>query len=733
MRQCIALLILVLACDPDSVAASELPRVDASITVDGIRNEAAWSHALRVELLFENSPGENLAAPVATVAYLFEDGKNLYVAFDAHDPDPKRILAWLRDRDSLGPGDFVGISLDTYDDGRRAYEFFVNPLGVQWDRLNDEVNDVKDSAWDAIWASAGRIDDHGYVVEMRIPLGQLRFRDREGPKVWRYRLTRSYPRLRNVSLSNIASDRDRNCSICQYPSFQGLVGAESGSNLEIVPTLTATRSSTAESDFAALTDNGTAVDAGLTVAYGVTPEITANLAINPDFSQVEADDAELAINNRFALVFPERRPFFLEGADYFRTPMQAVFTRSVESPDVAAKLTGRSGANTYAAFVARDDATNLLFPGSLGSDSTRLELGNSVWVGRYSREFQGLPSVGGLLTVRDGEGYENRVAGLDSRWLINDQHELLVQWLNSTTAYPDAVAEEFSQPAAHFDGKAFRLEHVFESRNWFSNVTLLSIDDGFRADTGFIRQADVRRQEYSFGRKWYADESWWARINLRGGYEVKDRQDGQLLEDTYIVALGLTGILQSSINLNVRQGREFDSGRLYDYNRMTLDTRFEPVGGLRLRLRTQLGDEIDVANTRLASERRLSPSLRWSLGRHLLLSLDGDRVELETQAGVRIFDASVVDARVTWQFGIRSSLRLTVQQTEVSRNVDVYRDDVEPESKDRGRQLLYSWKMNPQTVFFLGYSDSYARDDELDALVASDRRWFMKLGYAWTL
>ena len=731
MRQCAAVLVLVLTGDILWAAASDLPRIDEAIVVDGIRSESAWSDALRVELSFENSPGENLPAPVSTVAYLFEDGKHLYVAFDARDPEPERIQAWLRDRDSLGPGDFVGVSLDTFDDGRRAYEFFVNPLGVQWDRLNDDVNDVKDSAWDAIWRSAGRVDESGYVVEMQIPLDQLRFQDRRGSQVWRYRLIRSYPRLQNVSLSNVSRDRGRNCDICQYPSFRGLADAKPGNNLQIVPTLTALHSKTAETG--TLVDNGMTVDAGLTAAYGVTPEITASLAINPDFSQVEADSAELTINNRFALVFPERRPFFLEGADYFRTPLQAVFTRSVESPAVAAKLTGRSGANTFGAYFARDDVTNLLFPGPTGSDSMRLDQDNTVWVGRYSREFAGRPSIGGLVTVRDGDGYSNRVAGLDSRWMINDQHELLVQWLGSTTGYPDAVAEEFAQPAMPFDGEALRLEHIFESRNWFANVTLLDIDDGFRADSGFIRQADVRRQEYSFGRKWYADDSWWARINLRGAYEVKDRGDGQLLEDTYIVAIAVNGVLQSSINLNLRQGREFDAGQLYDYNRMRLDTRFEPLGGLQIGLRTELGDEIDVDNGRLASERKFSPFLNWSVGRHLLLSLDGDLVELETGTGERIFDANVLDARLTWQFSIRSSLRLTVQQTAVSRNVAVYREAVEPESKDRGRQLLYAWKMNPQTVFFLGYADSYARDEDLDALAAEDKRWFMKVGYAWNL
>ena len=146
-----------------------------------------------------------------------------------------------------------------------------------------------------------------------------------------------------------------------------------------------------------------------------------------------------------------------------------------------------------------------------------------------------------------------------------------------------------------------------------------------------------------------------------------------------------------------------------------------------------MGDQIDYDNTRLADERAFEPSINWNINRNLLLRLQGVFASLDTKQGEKIFDAAVVDARLTWQFNVRSFLRFTVQQADTSRNPAVYLDPVESETTDVGRQLLYSYKINPQTVLFLGYSDQFYDDDSLNKLTVSDRSLFMKLGYAWNL
>src|SRR5690606_11659928 len=159
----------------------------------------------------------------------------------------------------------------------------------------------------------------------------------------------------------------------------------------------------------------------VTVSWGITPDLTANLTLNPDFSQVEADVAQLDVNNQFSLFFPETRPFFLDGADYFATHLNAVFTRTVADPDVGAKLTGRSPTSTYGVFLAEDAVTTLLFPGPLTSSNHLLDQSNRVLVGAYSHAFgENASTIAALVTSRSGDGYSNEVAGIDGRIRISD-------------------------------------------------------------------------------------------------------------------------------------------------------------------------------------------------------------------------------------------------------------------------------------------------------------------------
>ena len=733
----VALLALIATC-PLAADVAGLPRISGAANIDGVLDDAIWQQALKVEIHLETDPGENTPAPVETWAYLAEDGENLYLGFDARDPNPTEIRAYLRDRDTAWSDDFVGVSFDTYNDNRRAFEFFANPLGVQMDAIfdNDADDSEGDDSWDAIWDSAGKINDAGYVVEMKIPLDQLRFPRVNGPQTWGFRVMRQYPRTHETWMENVPDDRSSNCTLCQNVRLQGLDGSKPGQDFEIVPTLTASRAqSTDDPGVVPLGSGDTSTEAGVTVRYGLTPDITANLAINPDFSQIEADAAELDINNRFTLFFPEKRPFFLEGASAFTTPLQAVFTRTVSSPDVGLKLTGKRGNHTFGTFAARDEVTNFLFPGVTSSDSTTEEQANNVFVGRYSYGFgDSGSSVGALLTARDGDGYRNTVAGVDGRWRIDDQNTLIAQILTSETEYPAAIAAEFEQPSGGFDGDAISLRYEFESRSWFSNLEYEKIDSGFRADSGFIRQVGAEEKELSLGRVWHGtDDSWWTRIRWRNGYEVSHAEDGQLLEEDASIRVGVGGPWQSWTQVALIKGHVFDDGRVFDVDRVGFYNGITPIAGLTTEFFIAVGQRVDFDNGRPADSLIIEPSVSWNATRHVLLNVDGTFLRFETKEGEQIFDASIIDARAVWQFNIRSFLRFTLQHQDIKRNPDVYIESVDRRSKDVGRQLLYSWKLNPQTVFFLGYSDAYIDDDDLEELTASDRTWFMKVGYAWSL
>lgn len=721
-----------------------LPRVDDVIAVDGVLDELAWQNAVQVELDIENQPGDNIPAKVKTVAYLMEDGVSLYVGFVASDPDPSEIRAYLRDRDSAYNDDFVGIIIDTYNDGRRAFEFFSNPLGVQMDMTNNEAstggqNGKEDDSWDAIWDSAGKIDEEGYVVEMKIPLTQLRFPVTDGVKTWGFDVTRTYPRGKRFRFSSNALERGNNCYLCQIGKFSGLADAEPGRDLEVVPTVTGARSeSTDDPGIDPLVSGGTETDVGLSVRWGITPDLTANLAINPDFSQVEADAAQLDVNNQFALFFPEKRPFFLEGADYFSTPLRAVFTRTIASPDVGAKLTGKRGDHTFGVMAAEDAVTNLLFPGLFGSDSTTLEQSNTTLVGRYSRGFGNTSSIGGLLTVRDGDGYHNYVGGFDARWKINDQHTLNAQYLETDTEYPDAVAIEFDQPLGSFEGEGVFLGYEFDSRDWYANFRRHDLTEGFRVDSGFHSKVGGAKNRANLGRVWHGEDgSWWNRIRLHNEYAIGHADDGSFTEKELSMRLGIGGPMQSWTQIMLGKKSQLESGVVFDMDEIAFFVEATPRRGLSMHLFVKFSDQIDFANTRLGDQVLFEPSISWNINRNLLARVNSVFVKLDTKDGEPILDASVIDARLTWQFSVRSFLRLTIQQSEIDRNLSIYDidvvDDYDAKTRNVGRQLLYSYKINPQTVFFLGYSDQYVDEDQLDGLTVSDRSLFLKIGYAWNL
>ncbi len=725
---------LFLAATPAVSKDWDLASTTDTIKIDGVLDEAAWQHATQIPIDNETRPGENIPARVSTVAYLIENGDTLYVAFDARDPDPSQIRAYLRDRDSAWNDDFVGIVLDTYNDERRAFEFFSNPLGVQMDATNDDVNKREDSSWDAIWDSAGSINAEGYIVEMEIPLNQLRFPNTEGKQIWGIDVLRFYPRDKRYRFSNNQMDRSVNCYLCQFAKIEGLEDAQPGRDLEIVPTLTATRTdSTDDPGVVPMQSGNTDTEAGVSIRWGITPDMTANLTINPDFSQVEADVAQLDVNNQFALFFPETRPFFLEGADYFRTPIDAVFTRTIADPDYGAKLTGKRGDHTYGVFAAQDAITNLLFPGAFGSDSTSLDQDNSAFVGRYSYGFGDASSVGALLTARDGDDYHNDVGGFDMRWKISDQHSIRAQYLRSDTEYPDEIAMEFEQPSGSFSGDAIFAAYEYDSRNWFAYIGHEDRKAGFRADSGFVPQVDANWLIVGAGRVWHGtDDTWWTRMRLRPQWYITHDDSGRMIDRELEIEFGFGGAMQSWTQVGASSRDLLWDDVLYKEEKVYVFSRFRPMGGLELEMFMEYGSQVDFANSQLGDELRFEPSVEWNINRHLLLRLQATLVDLDTQEGEQIFDADLYDLRLTWQFNRRSFIRLTAQYQDIERNVDEYIDEVDANTRTLGRQLLYSYKINPQTVFFLGYSDNHLDDDALNILEETDRTFFMKIGYAWT-
>ena len=299
-----------------------IPRTEEPIRVDAHLDEAAWSGALTFELDYETRPGENVEPPVRTECRMLFSESHLYYGCRAFDPDPGSIRARYSDRDtSPFYDDTIGLAIDPSGDQNRAFVLDVNPLGVQNDRIYTEASGRSDASWDAIWESAGRLTEEGFIVEVGVPFASLQFPRDSGAEGWGFNFRRYHPRDSYRRIALVPYDRDDECRTCQHAKLVGIEGVDPGRNLEITPTLTGVESSTRESfPSGPLTSEDPDFDPGLTVSWGITPNLTLSGTVNPDFSQVEADVAQLAVNEQFALFFPERRPFFLEGSDVFADP-----------------------------------------------------------------------------------------------------------------------------------------------------------------------------------------------------------------------------------------------------------------------------------------------------------------------------------------------------------------------------------------------------------------------------
>lgn len=729
--------------DPPSAATQTSPayriaRAASPIHIDGKPDEPAWESALKAEIPYETMPGENTPAPVSTACRLAYDDDNLYILFLCSDPRPGEIRARLADRDGGWGDDRVGIMLDTFNDERRAFEFFVNPLGTQADLFRNDVgsDEDEDETWDTIWSSAGQITAEGYVVEIAIPFASLRFPRTNDEQTWGFTLFRDYWRGNRHQLSSTPYDRNRNCQVCQYGKLTGLQGIAPGRNLEFDPTLTARRHDVYTP--ANRWDTGPKeADLGVSARWGLTPNLSFNAAFNPDFSQIEADAAQLDVNVRYALRYEERRPFFLEGADFFGTPIPAVYTRSVADPIWGAKLTGKVGANAIGVFATRDETNNIYIPAG-GEPPENYSYSDQVTgaVLRYRRDVGRSSTLGSLATIRESGRYHNRVYGADGLVRLAGTEAIQFQILGSTTRYRPDIARSRNLPAAEFSGYAADLAYRHNSRTWAWSAAYRDFAPDFRADAGFIERVDARGCETDFS------HTWWGKpgaplTQTNVGFETSYAEDHDRTPTNRYAAAYAN--LHGPRELYLQPRFEHSLERFADGNYTTsfglLRFGARPSGQFNFWGVVGYGEGVDYDNRDLARRHWGGPGFSYIYGRHVEFFID-HTYEYMSRRGERVYNVNLIQSRLVYQFTSRAYARCVVQLTDIDFNPRAYRPELQPEIP-RGAtrlllQVLGSYKVNPQTVVYVGCSDGEQGRHPL-TVRSVDRTFFAKLSYAWLL
>jgi len=717
----------------------ELIYQEAKITVDGVMDEVVWQEATKMVLKYENNPGDGVDASIQTEVYFYENGESLNVAIIAYDPNPELIRASLRDRDALWSDDNVGIVIDTFNDQRSGYEFFVNPLGAQADmRMDDSNGWNEDPSWDAIWDSAGQITELGYIVEMSIPFTALRFPQTDGKLTWNIAALRNHPRDVRRQMATYKSDRNIKCNLCQFDQFVGFESIKPSNNFQLTPTLTVSRQDEKPDVPGDWQDGDTDVEPGLDIRWGITQDMVLNVTVNPDFSQVEADSGQLDVNNTYSLFYPEKRPFFLDGSSYFDTSnFNFVHTRNIAEPDVGVKLTGKTDEHSYGLMVANDKNTSFLMPGNSGSGIATLDDESDIAIARYKMDVGERNDIGVLVTNRESSHYNNTLVSVDGNYWFSQADSLRYQIARSESDNPTQIQEDFDV-AKEQQGNAYSLRYSHQTRDYSLKANYTNVEEDFRADLGFQSQANYEKYVLGGNQTWYGTEgdtlTEWGYF---GDWDKTYDQDGKMLEQEYELFGEIQGPMQLYGNFGFTHREKFHDGEYFYENQVRSYIRFTPISGLKLQFFTRMGKQIDYANTQLGDVFNFETTATWDANKHINIDFSHNYSQLDI-GNKRLFTANQYDVRLGYQFNMRSILKLVVQYTDIERDADMYSyDDIEDRLHKTNRrfstQLIYSYKINPQTLFFVGYSDGGFQDDNLDELERDQRTVFTKFSYAWQL
>ncbi len=713
-------------------------RTDRPPRIDGRLDDAVWRSVEPITDFVQVSPVEGAPASERTEVWIAYDRDNLYVAFYAHYSDLGLLRANRSDRDQSLGDDRMAVLFDPFRDQQRAYQFSVNGYGVQGDeminasgratRSRSSVGESSggpggggsggasggggsggasfrsgrgirgDRSWDALFESDGNLVEDGWTAEMAIPFKSLRYPARAAGRLhrWGFQITRN---IREKSESMVWSPVSRNVAgvLTQMGYLDGLRDLSTSRNLEFLPTFTGLRAGSFDAQAGRFRNRDPLGEIGLDVKYGVTSNLTLDLTYNPDFSQIESDRPQVEVNQRFALFYPEQRPFFLEGQEIFAaaTPVNLVHTRTIVDPRFGAKLSGKVGDVSLGVFVADDEAAGRLDDAS----QPGFGLGAQSFIGRARYDLYTESYVGLIATAREHGADYTRVGGVDGRFRLDRTHRL---------SFTAAGSSHRNAADGELGGSIIEVDFARQARNLSYSLAHSSIEPGVRTGTGFIPRVDIRRTDASVGYRW--------------------RPEGRLISwgptFTYLRNHSHRGVLEdeqfrSSVNLEFVRGVRFSGGvnrELERYGGIDFQkTSYSFTGRVGGRLATIIGGFNGGDGIYFSAD----PFLGRSTGGSLELFLRPTsrlRAELQTlfsrfadPLGSTVFDVKIYRWRATYQFTNRLLLRHIGEHNTLNGTL--------------GNNLLLTYRINAGTVAFLGYDDRYLRGSLLDAMLFPTRRF----------
>jgi len=704
---------------------------------------------VKVTGFIQRNPHNGDLASQRTEAYLGYDEKNLYVVFVCFD-DPAKVRARMSRREDIFDDDTVEIMLDTFHDRRRAYAFQTTPLGVQWDAIWTEVPHEDntgstanfDPSFDTVWHSNGKLTSRGYVVWMAIPFKSLRFSPAR-EQSWGIILYRGILRENEDDFWPEIS-RGVEGRLAQGATAGGLEDISPGRNMQFIPygVLRSFRALDTRDPTAPRFDHRDAeFRGGIDSKFVLHDNLVLDVTANPDFSQVESDEPQITVNQRFEVFFPERRPFFLENSDYFKTPIDLFFTRRIGDPQFGARLTGKLGPYSLG-ILATDDRG----PGNRVPDSDPLAGERSTFaIARVNRDIFGQSSIGAIYTDWEFPAADefNRVGGIDSRLKFNP---------NGTGNFQAVTSSTKNQDRSYEAGPAYKAEANYSATHLNYDATYNDISPGFTTNAGFVNRVDIRQIGNSLDYRFWPESS---SVLSWGPSLLTDHvwsHDGTRLDALYSPTLVFRLRGQTFFNFSPYtdfrerlRPRDFPTlAQDQDYHEhnyfIAAGTSYLPKATVQAYYQRGTGvDFVPPADQ--------SPVLALADVVNLLLSfrpisalkIDNtylfDRLR-DRNSGAAIFNNHIVRSKWNWQFNRQLSLRLILQYTATLANPALTSLET---SKQFNGDFLITYLLHPGTAIYVGYN-SDLQNLTLDSAAGTitrtrtgyindSRQFFVKVSY----
>ncbi len=681
---------------PDEAPTLTIPRVSRAPKLEDFLSGTPREAELTVTDFRQMDPGDGAPVSQPTIALLSYDSEKLYVAFIAKD-DPALIRARVAKRKQILTDDRITINIDTFHDHRHAYWFDVNPYAIQLDGITtDGYGD--DFSWEGLWYSEARITGDGYVVLISIPFKTLRFPDAPKQK-WGIMLGRFIQRNNEFSMWPAITRRRLPQFVAQFGHMDGLENISPGRNVQFMPYGLLSRSRYLDQPAGVIPriarENGRR--AGLDTKTVIKDALTLDLTLNPDFSQVESDEPQVTVNQRYEVFFPEQRPFFMENASYFTTPQSLFFSRRIVDPEYGVRLTGKIGRWAIGVLAADDRA-----PGKLAREDDPLHGSRATGtVVSMQRDFLTDSHLRFFGTDREWASGYNRVEALDTRLHFARDWFFDGQAVTSQTRAPDG---------RDFSGNSYyaKLSRTTRKLQYYSSYTDRS--PGFRADLGYIPRVDIREFKNRAGYRFWRENR--TLINFGPAVVALGNWDRTGRAQDWEADLEWNMEFRHLTTMTVSRGEWFELYRGYGFRGHTNNYVFNSEWYKWLALTGTLAHGTGV-NYYPAEEYRpfLGNSQKADLGVTLRptprLRLDETYIlsRLHARNGApSIYTNHIARSKLNYQLTRELSFRAILDYNAVLPNASLVSLD---RTRRIGADLLVTYLLHPGTALYVGYTDIY--------------------------